>query len=79
MFNSLDHCMVFLFVLITLSRFWTVFEALEKVVNQDGRHSEMITQLSCYVTSSPHDADVKEGILKHVKAWFETNLHKFRH
>ena len=30
-----------------------------------GRHSEMITQLLCHVTSLPHDADVKGDIFRH--------------
>ena len=29
------------------------------MVDQDGRHSKMITQLFLYLTSSSHDADVK--------------------
>ena len=34
------------------------------MANQDGRHSDMITQLVRDVTSSPHDADVKGEILR---------------
>ena len=65
-FKSLDHFMVFLFVLITFEpildgflRIWTNPEI------QDGRHSEMITQLLRHVTSSPHNADVKGDIFRH--------------
>ena len=36
-----------------------------KMADQDGRHSEMITQLLRHVTSSPHDADVKGDIFRH--------------
>ena len=57
--------MVFLFVLSTFDpvldnfwRFWTNPEI------QDGRHSEMITQLLRPVTSSPHDEDVKGDIFR---------------
>ena len=35
------------------------------MVDQDGRHSEMITQLLRHVTSHPHDADVKGDIYGH--------------
>ena len=34
------------------------------MADQDGRHSEMITQLLRHVTSSTHDADVKEDIFR---------------
>ena len=34
------------------------------MADQDGRRSEMITQLLCHVTSSPHDADVKVDIFR---------------
>ena len=34
------------------------------MADQDGRHSEMITQLLRHVTSSPHDADVKVDIFR---------------
>ena len=34
------------------------------MVDQDGRHSEMITQLLRHMTLSPHDADVKGDILR---------------
>ena len=34
------------------------------MADQDGRRSEMITQLLRHVTSSPHDADVKGDILR---------------
>ena len=57
--------MVFLFVLITFDpilnnslRFWTNLEI------QDGRHSEMITQLLRHVTSPAHDAQVKGDIFR---------------
>ena len=33
--------------------------------NRDGRHSEMIMQLLCHVTSSPHTVDVEGGIFRH--------------
>ena len=36
-----------------------------KMADQDGRHSEMITQLLRHVTSQPHDADVKGDIFRH--------------
>ena len=36
-----------------------------KVADQDGRRSEMITQLLHHVTSQPHDADVKGDIFRH--------------
>ena len=35
------------------------------MADQDGRHSEKITQLLRHVTSSPDDADVKEDIIRH--------------
>ena len=35
------------------------------MAEQDGRHSEMITQLLRHVTSQPHDADVKGDIFRH--------------
>ena len=34
------------------------------MADQDGRHSEMTTQLLRHVTSSPHDADVKGNIFR---------------
>ena len=34
------------------------------MADQDGRHSEMITQLLRHVTSSRHDADVKGDIFR---------------
>ena len=34
------------------------------MADQDGHHSEMITQLLCRVTSSPHDTDVKGDIFR---------------
>ena len=33
------------------------------MADQDGRHSEMITQLLRHVTASPRDADVKGDVL----------------
>ena len=36
-----------------------------KMADQDGRHSEMITQLLRHVTSQPHDVDVKGDIFRH--------------
>ena len=63
--------MVFLFVLITFEpildgflRIWTNPE-IQLMVDQDGRHSETITQLLRHVTPSPHDADVKGDIFRH--------------
>ena len=57
--------MVFLFVSITFEpildgflRFW------KHPVIQDGRHSDMITRLLRYVTTSPHDKDVKGDIFR---------------
>ena len=38
-----------------------------KIADQDGRQSEMITQLLGHVTSSPYDVDVKGDIFKHTK------------
>ena len=35
------------------------------MADQDGRHSEMITQLLRHVTSEPRDADVKGDIFGH--------------
>ena len=35
------------------------------MADQDGRHSEMITQLLRHVTSKPRDADVKGDIFGH--------------
>ena len=35
------------------------------MADQDGRHSEMVTQLLRHVPSSTHDADVKGEILRH--------------
>ena len=35
------------------------------MANQDGRHSEMITQLLRHVASQTHDADVKGDIFRH--------------
>ena len=35
------------------------------MADQDGRHSEMITQLLRHVTSSPHEAVVKGDIFRH--------------
>ena len=35
------------------------------MADQGGHHSEMITQLLRYVTSSAHDADVKGYIFSH--------------
>ena len=34
------------------------------MVDQDGRHSDMMLQLLHYVTSSPYDADVKGDIFR---------------
>ena len=34
------------------------------MADQDGRHSEMITQLLRHVTSSPYDADVRRDIFR---------------
>ena len=34
------------------------------MADQDGRHSEMITQLLRHVRSSPHDADFKGDIFR---------------
>ena len=55
-FKSLGRFMVFLFVLLLLSRFWTVFGGFGqiqkfKMADQGGCHSEMIMQLLCHVTS----------------------------
>ena len=36
-----------------------------KMADQDGHHSEMITQSLCHVTSQPRDADVKGDIFRH--------------
>ena len=50
--------MVFLFVLITfdlIGQFWGFWTNPEI---QDGRHSEMSTQLLRHLTSSYHDADI---------------------
>ena len=35
------------------------------MADQDGQHSEMITQLLRHVTSQPHDADVEGDIFRH--------------
>ena len=35
------------------------------MANQDGRHSEMVTQLLRHVTSEPHTAYVKGDISRH--------------
>ena len=40
-------------------RFWTNPEI------QDGRHSEMVTQLLRHMTSQPHNPDVKGDIFRH--------------
>ena len=50
--------------------FWTVFCGLgqiqkSKMADQDGRHSEVITHLLRYVTSSSHDALPKGDIFRH--------------
>ena len=34
------------------------------MADQDGRHSEMVTQLLRHVTSSPHNGDVKGDIFR---------------
>ena len=58
----------FIRVLKLLStRFWTIFGGFgqiqkSKMADQDGCHSEKITQLLRQVTSSPHDSDVKKDI-----------------
>ena len=36
-----------------------------KMANQDGHHSEMVTQFSRHVMSSPHNSEVKEDIIRH--------------
>ena len=56
--------MVFLSFLIT---FEPILDGFQKsnMAAQDGRHSEMITQLLRHVTSSPIDADVKGDIFRH--------------
>ena len=58
--------MVFLFVLINFEPildvfFFRGFEQIQKskLADQDGRRSEMITQLLSHGTSLPHDADVR--------------------
>ena len=65
-FKSLDHFMVFLFILFAFEpsldgcfRFWTNPEI------QDGGHSEMITRLFPPVTPSSSDATVKGDIFRH--------------
>ena len=69
--------MVFLCGLITcdpilddILRFWTnpEYDRKSKMPDEDGRHSEMITQLLRHVTSSPHDTEVKGNI-------FTRNIH----
>ena len=35
------------------------------MADQNGRHSEMVTQLLRHVTSQPHNADVKGDIFRH--------------
>ena len=35
------------------------------MADQERRHSEMITQLLCHMTSSAHDVDVKGDIFRH--------------
>ena len=62
--KSSDHFVVFLFVLITSEPILDGFLAFGKIqklkmADQDGRHSEMITQLLRHVMSSPHGTDVK--------------------
>ena len=66
-FKSLDHFMVFLFVLITFDpsmddflRFRQIQKS--KMVDQDGCHSEMVTQLLRHVMSSPDEVDIKADI-----------------
>ena len=54
-FKSWDHFMVFLFVLITFDRFWTVFWSfgqiqISKMAGQDGRHSQMIRHLMMWAS-----------------------------
>ena len=61
--------MAFLYLLLLLTQFWTIFGGFgqiqkSKMADQDGRHSEMITQLLRHVTSSPRDADAKGAILR---------------
>ena len=58
--------MVFLFVLITFDPIIDSFGKIQKskMADQDGHHSEMITQLLRHVRSSPHDADIKGDIFR---------------
>ena len=48
-------------ILSDILRVWTEIKK-SKMVDQDGRHSEMITQLLRHMTSSPNDADAKGDI-----------------
>ena len=50
--------MMFLFVLITFSGFVQIQKST--VEEQDVRHSEMVVQLLCNVTSSPYDVMQKD-------------------
>ena len=61
-------------VFIHFNYFWADFEQFflgfgqiqkSKMADQDGRHSEMITQLLRHVTSSPYDANIKGDIFRH--------------
>ena len=52
-----------------MSQFWTVFCGFGKIqkskmADQDGRNSDMNTQLLRHVTSSPHDTDAKGDIFR---------------
>ena len=55
-----------LFVLITFDPILDSFGKIQKskMADQDGHHSEMITQLLRHVRSSPHDADIKGDIFR---------------
>ena len=45
--------------------------------DQDGRHSEMITQLLRHVTSSPHNADVRGDIFRRAIYPPKSRCHSF--
>ena len=64
LFMSLDHFMMFLFLLVT---FESILENEEnqksKMVDKDGHHSEMVMQLLRHVKSYLHNADVKGDII----------------
>ena len=53
--------------LFIYSFFFWGFRQIEKskMADQDGRHSEMVTQLLCHLTSSTHDADIKKDSFRH--------------